>query len=291
MDPDDDAIFREDNPDTMVYGLSEDNWSPKLGVLYNASDNLSLFAQYARGFRSPPFDDVNIGFTIPAFGFEAIPNPDLRPETSDGIELGTRYNGDYSFFSASAWYNDYEDLIESRVNLGVDPDTGLLTFQSLNRAEATIYGADLRYRVDLAGLSPMLDGFTMRANLAWARGDDDDRDEPLNTVDPAKAVLGLDYDHSNGRWGASLMLTGVASKDRVDDSMGPVFEPDGYGVVDVFGFLRLGERSRLNWGVFNLSDKKYWVWSDVRSMPAGDPLLPYHTRPGRNVSVSLSFNL
>ena len=34
--------------------------------------------------------DVNIGFTIPAFNYRAIPNPDLKPEYSRVLELGVR---------------------------------------------------------------------------------------------------------------------------------------------------------------------------------------------------------
>ncbi len=96
-----------------------------------------MFAQYARGFRSPPFEDANIGLDIPLFNIRAIPNPDLIPETSDGFELGIRVASRRLSGSLSAFNNDYDNFIETKVNLGPDPETGVLIFQSQNREQST----------------------------------------------------------------------------------------------------------------------------------------------------------
>ncbi|MDP1966589.1 MAG: TonB-dependent receptor, partial [Reyranella sp.] len=37
--------------------------SPKLGVVYHFSDTYSSYFQYATGFRAPPYDNANFGFT------------------------------------------------------------------------------------------------------------------------------------------------------------------------------------------------------------------------------------
>ncbi|WP_254505459.1 TonB-dependent receptor, partial [Salmonella enterica] len=92
-------------------------------------DEWSLFAGYARGFRSPPYNDVNIGLTNVAFGYTAIANPDLKPETSDGYELGLRFIAPAAYVSVSGYYNDYKDFIESNVNTGRNAQ-GLMVFQS-----------------------------------------------------------------------------------------------------------------------------------------------------------------
>ena len=64
--------------------------APKLGVTYRFSDSLGGFFQYAHGFRSPPPEDVNIGLELPLFNVRAIPNPGLKPEKSNGYEVGLR---------------------------------------------------------------------------------------------------------------------------------------------------------------------------------------------------------
>ena len=129
-------------------------FAPKLGATYRVSDRLGVFFQYAHGFRSPPPEDVNIGLEVPLFNVRAIPNPDLQPETSDGFEVGLRLTGLAVALTASVFHTEYSDFIESKVNLGVDPVTGVTLFQSQNVAEARIYGAELDARIAAGAWSP-----------------------------------------------------------------------------------------------------------------------------------------
>ena len=81
LDPEVDATFAEDNPGVAVDGLNSTSWSPKLGMIWRWNPSVSMFAQYAQGFRAPPYNDVNLGFTNLAFGYTSMPNPDLKPES------------------------------------------------------------------------------------------------------------------------------------------------------------------------------------------------------------------
>ena len=289
---DPDPIFSEDNPATAIAAVEQASLSPKVGILYRPNESNTLFAQYARGFRSPPFDDVNIGFTIPQFGFTAIPNPDLKPETSDGFELGWRYNTGASDVGLALFLNRYKNFIESRVNLGIDAQSGLLTFQSQNRVRAEIYGAEIRSSLWLADFVDSLEGLRLNLSGAWQYGQDTDRDEPLNSIDPPKAVLGLEYRPPSERWGVEIISTLVASKDRsrVDNTELELFATPAYPIVDVLGFIDLHDRLQIHWGVMNLLDEAYWEWADVRGVPAVDPNIPLHASPGRHFSLSLDLS-
>ena len=156
LTPATDRIYREDNPATEPAGVYEVSFAPKLGATYRINDRLGVFFQYAHGFRSPPPEDVNIGLEVPLFNIRAIPNPDLRPETSDGFETGLRLTGSPVALTASVFLTEYGDFIESKVNLGVDPATGVTLFQSQNVAEARIYGAEFDARVEGSTWSPRL---------------------------------------------------------------------------------------------------------------------------------------
>jgi hemoglobin/transferrin/lactoferrin receptor protein len=57
--------------------------------------------------------------------------------------------------------------------------------------------------------------------------------------------------------------------------------------MDLYGEYRFGEHLRLNAGIYNLTDEKYWEWTDVRGRPVGDVAIDRFTRPGRSVSASL----
>jgi hemoglobin/transferrin/lactoferrin receptor protein len=113
------------------------------------------------------------------------------------------------------------------------------------------------------------------------------RDVPLNSVDPASAVLALRYDTQSGRWGGELVTTAVEAKRDVDDTRADLYETDGYVTLDLLAHLDLGRGIRVNAGFFNLTDADYIEWADVRGRTAADPLVPYYTRPGRSASVTL----
>jgi hemoglobin/transferrin/lactoferrin receptor protein len=286
LDPELDPIFAEDNPGVPVSGLTDTHVSPKLGAVWQFADTWSLFGGYSRGFRAPPYNDVNLGFTNLAFGYTAIPNPGLKPETSDGIELGLRHGGEFAWFSLSGYYNDYRDFIESLRFVGFN-DQGLMVFQSQNVAEAHIEGVELKGGLDFAAFSEALAGWNARFALSWQRGDDQTADVPLASIDPARAVLGLGYEAET--WGVELVGNFARRKDRLADlSPGqPAFAPPGYGVFDLLAHWDFAPGATLNAGVFNLTDRKYWDWADVPGIAAASPVLDRYSRPGRNVGLSL----
>jgi len=291
LDPDPDRLYLEDNPSSAAVGLEDFALAPKLGVVRDFEGGWTVFAQYARGFRAPPPEDVNIGLELPLFNVRAVPNPDLEPEKSDGYELGLRWQSGGASLAASAYYTGYRDFIESKVNLGADPLTGVTLFQSQNIAEARIYGAELSANLRPGDWAPALDGVNARLTAAWARGEDRVRDEPLNSVDPASAVLSLGYEAPAGRWGGELVTTWVADKNAVDDSRVDLYRTDGYVTVDLLAYYDFGRGLSVNLGLFNLADAEYIEWSDVRGRVSGDPLIPYYTRPGRNLAMTLRWSL
>lgn len=286
-----DAIFIEDYPDFEVVDGREDSLTGKLGLRYAASERSQLFLQYARGFRAPPFSDLNIGLSLTLLNYEVRPNPALKPERSHGLEAGWRFAGRHLHATLSAYRNDYSDLIESRANLGVDPTSGALVFQSVNRDRARIDGVELELEWDLAAVSGALEGFRLQAALAQAHGEDLRRGQPLNSVEPTTAVLGLGYAAGSGRWGAELMATGVRAQSRLDESAAPLFAPPGHTVLDAFGWWQASPRLRVNLGLLNVGDRAYWRWANVRGLAASTPNLGFYTQPARSLGVNLDFRL
>ncbi|HEY5972345.1 MAG TPA: TonB-dependent hemoglobin/transferrin/lactoferrin family receptor [Pseudoxanthomonas sp.] len=305
LEPEVDSIFAEDNPGVAVSGTSESNVSPKLGAAWHFAGDWSLFGGYSRGFRSPPYNDVNVGFTNAQFGYTAIANPELKPETSDGLETGLRFSGDAAYASVSGYYTRYDDFIESMRLVGFDPDlgsNGLFVYQSQNVDEAWIYGIELKAGVDLGALSDAWQGWSLRGAAAWSRGkgrgpeevevEEDVFEERivtrnLDSVDPPTASLGIAYD--NTAWGAELAGRFVGRKDRVSDPA-LYYQQGGYGVLDLYAHWSFAPGAKVNVGVFNLADRKYSEAGDVPLVNASSATLDRYTSPGRNLSVSLSVN-
>ena len=281
--PERDDIFAEDNPGVAVTGLTRTQVSPKLGMVWKPGGGWSLFAGYARGFRAPPYSDVNIGLTNVMFGYTAIANPGLRPETSDGFEAGIRYAGEAVYAGLTGYHNRYEDFIESFRFVGFN-DQGLMVFQSQNVSEARIHGVELKAGVDLGVLSPAWEGWSLRGAAAWSRGDDRTADVPLDSVDPATASLGLAYDAAT--WGAELAARFAARKARVSDP--ELYRTPGYGVLDLYGHWDFAPGLQLHAGVRNIADRKYWAAGDLPLAMATTGPLDRFTSPGRSLAVSLS---
>ncbi|MDH3768911.1 MAG: TonB-dependent receptor, partial [Gammaproteobacteria bacterium] len=280
LDPRPDALYLEDNPNSNIVNIHENNLSPKLGVIYSWDSGWSVFGQYARGFRAPPFEDANIGLDIPFFNFRALPNPDLRSETSDGLELGIRHYAPNGSFSLATHYTEYDDFIDSRARLGIEPGTGTLLFQSRNLDTAHIYGAELRYR---QLLRPNLD---LNLALAWTRGEDDLTGAPINTIDPAEMVLGVDWHASNLPLTAQLTWTLVDQQDDIDDPDDELARTAGFGIVDLTARYAIANAT-LRAGLFNVFDKAHWRWSSVRGLSADDPTRPLLSEPGRHAGLSI----
>lgn len=284
-----DAIFNEDFPDANPVDIDEQQLTPRVALRWSPGGGHSLFVQYARGFRAPPFGDVNIGLVLPVYNYEVRANPDLRPERSEGLELGWRHVGDALRASVSIYENHYRDLIESRANLGVEAGSGLLVFQSINRDRARIRG----FEADLLWLLPTPSDayghWQLRGALSWSQGDDLRRGTPLNSIDPARLALGLRYEAGSGLWGLETAMVGTREKSRIDQDNGPYFVPPGYVRFDLYAWAEPWRGVRVNAGVVNLGDRRYWDWSGVRGVGADDANIGFYSRPGRSLAVNLAF--
>jgi hemoglobin/transferrin/lactoferrin receptor protein len=273
LDPRPDEIYLEDNPEAKVVSISEDEFSPRLGVLYHINQDWGVYAQYVNGFRAPPFEDANIGLDIPLFNIRAIPNPDLKSETSQGFEAGFRYITSYTRLTLAVFDTEYDDFIETKALVGRDPETG----------------TDLRLEQNLEGWSPALEGWLLSGAAYWSKGENRENGEPLNSVSPPQMVLGVSWTSSDNRWDANLTGTFTAKQDRIDETSGPRFHTPSWVTADLTAGWRLNENIDLRAGIYNLTDERYWRWADVSLFSPDNPMLELLTRPGRNYSVSLRF--
>lgn len=283
IDANPDALYHADNPNQQVSDLNDAALTGKFGLIWQASDHWQGFLQYAEGFRAPPASDLNLGFNLPAFNYVALPNPELKPEHSRGLELGARWSGAHSSAEWVVFENHYRDLIESRVNLGRNPE-GQLVFQSQNRAQARIRGMELRANADLPW-----HGFSTFANLAVTEGEDRVRNQPLNAIDPAKLSLGLIWESPSLNHRLELVGTAIARQDDIALSTPASFESPGTGLFDLYWSWQLSPQWRLDASANNLTDRRWWAWSSVRGMAANAREIDLATQPGRTYGLQLAW--
>ncbi|CAM3989650.1 Hemoglobin and hemoglobin-haptoglobin-binding protein A [Pseudomonas reidholzensis] len=286
---------------------AQKNWhqfSPKLGVTYAFNDNYTWYGQYAEGFRTPSAKSLYGRFENPGLGYVVEPNPGLEPEKSKSYETGLRGNFDAGNFDVAVFYNKYRDFINEEAVQSADLGN---SFQASNIKHATIKGTEIKGRLNLDYFGAP-EGLYSIGSVAYLYGRNDDDGQPLNSINPLTGVFGLGYEQAD--YGTLLSWTLVKRKNRVDDTR--FFAPDGsssrfrtpgYGVLDLTGFYKITDDLTVNGGLYNLTDKKYWQWDDVRkyasvgangqseaavTQPAN---LDRLTAPGRNFAINLIWDI
>ena len=292
LSPKPDAMYLVNNAETKVVAINENSVSPKLGLLYQLSDTSKVYFQYVKGFRAPPFEDANIGLDIPLFKIRAIPNPDLKSETTDGYELGFNYKAGAHQLDVVGFYNDYKDFIQTKVNLGFDPVAGRVIFQSQNIDSAKIYGAEVSYKVTFDTLFSVEGNYSAYANMFWSKGENKETNDAINEIEPNHALLGMQWLSPNDKLSLALHAKLVAAKtniDELDDPTQILARTAGFATFDFIANYHINSELTLSAAVNNITDRSYARWSDVNGMLADDRLLATLAAPGINGSVQLKY--
>ncbi len=238
------------SPD-MAHETKESQWSPRLGAVYKLNAQTNLTANYSRAFRAPNFQELYISGAH--FGSnDFIPNPNLKPERGESVELGIRHrrpavwmDDDQLTANLTVYDNHYKDFIETVVTPAATEMT--------NTGKARIYGTEgeLKYH-----LSPL--ALELGVSFTVSRGDDEVQDDPLSTIPGDKLVFDAQrcFDRCNISVGWRSSLNRRQS--RVPDG-----QPDtqGYAVHDINltwrPIVSQLDDVQVNLGVSNLTDKYY----------------------------------
>ncbi|WP_258808278.1 TonB-dependent receptor domain-containing protein [Pseudidiomarina sp. CB1] len=278
----DDPLFAERYPNSDVTDLTHDAWLPKLGLLWPLNDQAEWFAQYARGYRAPPFADVNVGLYYPQFRVLAIANPALQPERGYTFETGVRWRSAESRASVTAFHNRYSDFIDSRASLGFDPQRGLLIFQSVNREKVVVEGIEASWEHDW---TPR---WSSELWLQSIRSEDKTTGAAVAAVSPSSMLAAIRYTPESLRWDSRLVLRAQRGQKQLfnaDDEA--LFAAPGYATLDWLVQWYPSADIRVGAGLLNLTDRTYWQAAQVSSYPENDPILPVLSQPGRHVRVTL----
>ena len=278
--PSDDPLL----PEFAGSAQSDDRLSPKLGVTVKLANDVLLYANYAQGFRAPTPYQVNNFFENLAYGYTSLPNPDLGPETSESWEAGIKFSTEAVSLQIAAFTADYDDFISQQVVGGSFTPMDPAQYQFVNYDAVAIDGVEAKANFRMGN------GFYSRFAIAYADGDilsPGQAPAPLDTIDPLNLVLGIGYREPQGRFGGELIATHHARK-PLDETDGG-YRPDAFTILDATAFFAVTDALKLRAGIFNIFDENYAYWQDVRGLSATSTTTDAYTRPGRNASVSLSF--
>ncbi|MFZ3120561.1 MAG: TonB-dependent hemoglobin/transferrin/lactoferrin family receptor [Variovorax sp.] len=295
--------------------------SPSLAVLYDIQPSLTAYAQWKRSGRAPTNSEV-FGYWNGGGGtYALVGNKDLKKETSDAFDIGLKGSPTPGVvFNSSVFYTRYKDFISyTRYTRANNPEmfTNIqsnlnILYQASNRDEATIYGTELSARLEHGTWSPAAKGVYSTWALGYSKGSSKsnfagDRKVDLDSVQPAKAIVGVGYDAPQKAWG--LNLTGVFVKGKqavatnrqafsndpgatLTDSTTELFRVPGFARFDLSAYWRLTRNVRLAGGIYNLGDRRYWAYSNARSLQPSSAQdrrqIELSSAPGRTFAVSLN---
>ncbi|ELR67781.1 TonB-dependent heme and hemoglobin receptor HutA [Photobacterium marinum] len=272
-------------------GLQEHNsdaLTSRLGAVYHWTNNISTYAQYSEGFRSPTIYELYYDKNNASHGYKIVSNPNLKPEESQSYEVGLRANNRLGALEIAAFFNDYENFIKSKTESinGVDVTT------NENIDKARIYGAEFKGSLwlDEALGAPM--GSYARLSMAYLDGENKENGDTLDTIAPFTTVVGLGYDAPSDIWGSALSVTMVAAKndwERPESGMKPNVKAPSYTVVDLTAYYRPMTDLTVRAGLFNAFDEKYWLYQDLEGVYESTVGKDRRTQPGRNWGISLDY--
>ncbi|WP_297506555.1 TonB-dependent hemoglobin/transferrin/lactoferrin family receptor [uncultured Caulobacter sp.] len=290
LDPKSDPLFT-----TAASGQSDTHLSPKLGLVWDATELVTLFANAAAGFKAPSPSQVNTGFANLVSNYRSISNPNLKPETSRTLEAGFRLHRPGWRVAVTGFTGEYNDFIEQVQVSGAFTAANPAVYQYVNLSGVKISGAEAKGSVNLGA------GFTARAAVSYARGASraNGVNTPLASIDPVKLTGGVGYRAPSGRFGGDL---GVIHSDRKSAGRAGVsctgaiagsspyncFMPPSFTVADLTAWWAVTKTVTVRGGVFNLTDQKYCWWSDARGLADNSAVKDGYTQPGRNYSISLA---
>jgi hemoglobin/transferrin/lactoferrin receptor protein len=271
-----DAYSRSANYSGMPASQSDSRFSPKLRASYQPKDDVEIYAQWAMAFRAPNVTELYENYGVPG-GYVSYGNPDLKPETSNGIEIGTNL-GDKDFGGhIGVFYNRYKNFIDSESSADPTGTYPLGITEYFNRANVRIYGLEAKAHKTFDN------GIHINGAFAYSNGKDSDSGVYISSDVPAKAALGVGY--ATETWGTDLTFITAASEPKRD---GDNVRTPGYGIFDLTAWAQPKKVKGLTLraGVYNLFDKTYYNALNTNgTLPQP---YAYYSEPGRTFKMSLT---
>ena len=243
---------------------SGDRLSPKITFGYSVLDGVKVYASYAEGYRAPALTETLVDGLHPAPAtFSFIPNPNLRPEVGKNLEAGVNFKfddiwmkGDRIRAKLNVFQNNVDDYIES---VFTDPGApcgapipfacadAFFTYQ--NVAKARIRGVEFEGAYDARAWFLTIAGSIIR-------GDNMTLDQPLESIYPAKVVLGGGVRLLNEKLVIGAKVSYFSAQDRLP-ATSQILASEAYTLVDLTASYKISQDASAFFVIENIGDVQY----------------------------------
>jgi len=252
--------IRMDDHDT--YG---DHWSPRAYLVYNATDTVTVKGGWATAFKAPSLLQLSPDWITGSCrgACEIVGNPDLKPETSESVELGLYYSGEEGWLegvqaSITTFQNDVDDRISisrtANVNqaqsypnyVGLNAD-GEPIFRYYNVNKARIRGVETELKF------PVAEDWKVTLNYTYNDGRDisNGGNKPLSELPFHTANGTVDWQATQD-WAFFIQGNYTGEKRALTSGAAT---PGGYVIWNTGASWQATKSVKLRAGVQNLLDK------------------------------------
>ncbi|MCF7521283.1 TonB-dependent hemoglobin/transferrin/lactoferrin family receptor [Neisseria sp. ZJ106] len=300
------------------------DWNGVVGVFAQLNPTWKTGYQLATGYRVPTASEMYFTFKNPYGTWKS--NRDLKTERSLNHTLSLQAKNDAGLLDLSVYHSRYRDFLFEQTSLIEANEHGRSwqtpVSQTVNIDKARISGLEAKGRLNLG------EGWKLSGALGYSRGKLSD-ERSLLSIQPLKAVIGLDYEQADGKWGIFSRLTYLGGKKPKDAKVDEIksrclkteydywtdeeicTQSEQYKdvvpykylnkrayIFDVYGFYRPVKNLTLRAGIYNFFNRKYHTWDALRGINANSTTntvdragkgLERFYAPGRNYAVSLEW--
>ncbi len=286
-----------------LYGKNSDTQVlPSLTFQYDLTPRLMTYLQYQRGAQFPNASQLygswNLGSSYAGSQqYALIGNTDLKTETSDNLEWGLK--GKLPKASPCA-RRCSTTAIRTLSPIPAIPAPTIRASSGMCRRTSTPF---IRRKTAIKPISTavrsalkfnfgtwfeQVDGLSATLALGYSEGKSKssysgDKYVDLDSVAPMKAIVGVAWDDPAKRYGTALTATFVKGKQAtatnresysnsgsaITDASSDYMRVPGYGMLDWTAYWQVAKNVRLNGGVYNLTDRKYWDYLSSRNIETG----------------------
>jgi len=266
-------------------------FTPRIAVSYDLTDDVTTYASYSQGFKSGGFDMRGDAYLTPntVNGYQ--------PETVDSYEIGLKGALDRLSFAAAVFYNEYQD---QQVTTQVPAGASIASFVD-NVGSSTFYGFEFEGRLRILDnlsanfavgyLNSDFEEF-LRYNLTTMVFEDISDQVVLQNAPEWTGYLGFTW--TGNLAGGDLAVTPSVSY-RGDSSMfefpNPILDQKAYSLVDL-SVVWTDPTDRYTVGLYgkNLTDEAYRVGGYNFPGALFDNSIIGYYGPPRTVTASLKVN-
>jgi len=222
---------------------TQGTFNPRAGLVFRASDEVTVRASGYRGFRAPSLNELYRPFRLG--NVLTQPNPDLTEEYLWGLEGGVDIHPHRSLLvRLNGFYNSFENPV---ANVTISATPALITRQRQNLGSATIQGFEAEAIHEVGG------GWSLRGAYLFSDAVVDDTGLQIPQSPRNQGVVGAGYD---GRFQLTVDFRLVG--DTYDDDLNQLLLP-AFNLLDFSLRVPLSRQIDAYFAVENAADTEYVV--------------------------------